>query len=66
MRASMKCSSEAGVMQRPRFVGGKGFGDETEGPPEVRLSDSISKFCVVLWFFETGMVAYSGYLGQAV
>jgi hypothetical protein len=53
-------------MQHPRFVGGKGFGDETEGPPEVRLSDSISKFCMVLWFFETGMVAYSGYLGQAV
>jgi hypothetical protein len=37
-----------------------------EVPPEVRLSDSISKFCLVLWFFETVMVAYSGYLVHAV
>jgi hypothetical protein len=62
----MKCSSEAGVMQHPRFVGGKGPLMRAEVPPEVRLSDSISKFCLVLWFFETGMVAYSGYLIHAV
>jgi hypothetical protein len=65
-RASTKCSSEAGVMQHPRFVGAKGSADVAEGPPEVRLSDSISKFCLVLCFFGTVMVAYSGYLVHAV
>jgi hypothetical protein len=53
-------------MQHPRFVGAKGSADVAEGPPEVRLSDSISKFCLVLCFFGTVMVAYSGYLVHAV